>query len=437
MARIARTKIGRKRRSRRGGIMVMTAVMMPIIAGFAGLGVDVGIWETNKRSLQTAADSAAISGALEKSLGRNSSAIVSVAAREAGRNGFHSGSGSVITVYNPPRSGSLAGNAAAVEVYLTRPEKPLLASLVFGDSINLVVRSVATMQAIPGGGGRACVLALNPTASASVSITGSTTANMPSCMIAANSTSESAINITGNASLDAYSLHTVGNYAVGGSADVDLGVAASTHSTVIVDPFAGTPIPVAGSCAYNNKKVNKGSTTLSPGTYCGGIDIGSQANVKFLPGTYVINRGDFSVNAQATITCQCSGTSGVTFILTSTSGASQIGNIKINGGAAINLKAPSAEGATYRGLLFYQDGAAPAGGSNKFNGGSAMILQGAIYFPAQEVQWSGNNSTTNCIEVVARTVTFTGNSHLDVTGCPTLGAAAIQISSGSVVKVME
>ena len=183
-----RSATTRKRRSRRGSVMLLTALSMPVIAGFAGLGLDVGIWETNKRSLQTAADSAAISGALEKSGGGNHDAIQAVAVREAGRNGFVSAAGMTYVVNNPPTTGSLAGNATAVEVFLHRPEKPLLASLVWGNQLSLAVRSVATIQ--PGANaGKACVLALHPTVSGSVEITGSTTVNMSNCVVAANSVS--------------------------------------------------------------------------------------------------------------------------------------------------------------------------------------------------------------------------------------------------------
>jgi filamentous hemagglutinin family protein len=90
--------------------------------------------------------------------------------------------------------------------------------------------------------------------------------------------------------------------------------------------------------------------TLSPGVYCNGIDIQSQAVVTLQPGTYIINRGDFNVAGGATVTCSCpSPTDGVTIILTSSTNASQIGQVRINGGANINLRAPSAVGATYRG----------------------------------------------------------------------------------------
>lgn len=46
--------------SRQGAIVVMAALLMPILVGAIGLGVEVGLWFQQKRSLQTMADAAAI-----------------------------------------------------------------------------------------------------------------------------------------------------------------------------------------------------------------------------------------------------------------------------------------------------------------------------------------------------------------------------------------
>jgi len=50
---------------RRGVITVMLALLLPIMVGFVGLGVEVGMWFQLKRDVQTAADAAAIAGAYE------------------------------------------------------------------------------------------------------------------------------------------------------------------------------------------------------------------------------------------------------------------------------------------------------------------------------------------------------------------------------------
>ena len=55
---------------RRGATAALFALLLTVLFGFAGLGVDFGIWYTLKRQYQSAADNGAISGALEVVAGK-------------------------------------------------------------------------------------------------------------------------------------------------------------------------------------------------------------------------------------------------------------------------------------------------------------------------------------------------------------------------------
>lgn len=48
-----------------GGVLVYTALALPILLGISGLSVDVGTWCASKRVAQAAADSGALAAALE------------------------------------------------------------------------------------------------------------------------------------------------------------------------------------------------------------------------------------------------------------------------------------------------------------------------------------------------------------------------------------
>src|ERR1051326_3575255 len=48
--------------SRRGQAGVITAILAPVIVAAAGLAIDAALWQVNQRSLQGAADQAAIAG---------------------------------------------------------------------------------------------------------------------------------------------------------------------------------------------------------------------------------------------------------------------------------------------------------------------------------------------------------------------------------------
>ena len=50
--------------------------------------------------------------------------------------------------------------------------------------------------------------------------------------------------------------------------------------------------------------------------------------------------------------------------------------------------------------------------SISINGGSGLVLDGALYFPGQDVSYSGGSSTSNnYTALVAYTITFTGNAY--------------------------
>ena len=52
-------------RDRCGVVTVAVAVLLPVLIGFAGIGIEVGLWFAIQRQNQSAADAAAISAALE------------------------------------------------------------------------------------------------------------------------------------------------------------------------------------------------------------------------------------------------------------------------------------------------------------------------------------------------------------------------------------
>jgi hypothetical protein len=415
-------------RNKRGSTLVIAAAAMPVLIGVAGLGADAGLWYVNKRVAQTQADAAAVSGAFERA--KFSPGTVTEAARkEAIRNGFQNTAPNQLTILNPPTSGPNAGDIKAVEVILTA-RQPLLFAKLFLDEVLVRTRAVAAVQTT----GTACVLALDPTASSALTSSGSSIVNMPGCVMAANSSSSTAIDIGGSTQVTAESLWTVGNYTQGGSGSISLAKPPVVNAWAIDDPYADLQTPLVGAC---DKAVPSGSVvTVTPGTYCG-FSVGSGQTVTFEPGTYYINHGDFTVNSTGTVRCNCPGTSGVTIVLTTDqTNLSSIGTVTINGGADVQLKAPS-DGSTYSGVAFYQDPRAPAGNPPaKFNGGANMNITGAVYFPNRQIQWNGNNSPSgpSCTQLVGRTVMFNGNATINNTGCPEAGVAPITITGVRIVE---
>lgn len=417
----------------RGVSMTIFALAAPAMIGFVGLGVETGLWYQTKRQAQTAADTGAVAGSMERVGGGN---VTAAAKREVQRNGFADGGVNVVTVHNPPTTGPNVGNNGAVEVIVSHTPKLLMASL-FLPQTTIVARAVAKLTST----GTACVLALHGSMDSALDNQGSSTVDIRKCTMAANSTSERAITIGGSTIVHADSMWTAGNYYNFGSGNLTLNNPATVHVWPLDDPYAGLTIPALTVCNQTNAKWQNGTTTISPGIYCGGMDFGSKAVVKLNPGVYYVNRGDFSVNAQAKITCNCvNPTDGVTIILTSSGAASDIGRVKINGGALIELAAPSGDSAPYKGILMYQDRRispdTSATNSNILNGGSALNLTGALYFPSRRVNWEGNNvsNLSSCTQIVALNIVFTGNTAIQDAGCLSHGVQPIALTDVRVVE---
>jgi hypothetical protein len=410
---------------RTGATATLFALAMPALIGFAGLGVDTGLWYVAKQRLQTAADAAALSAAYERAAGRPSS-MQTAALGDARRNGFDGAPPETLSLRNPPATGAYAGDPAAVEATLSRPQEVLFSKMFLDGDLVIRARAVAHIEVI----GQACVLGLDPEAPTAVLAQGSTQVALDGCTVAANSSSDTAISVSGNAQVSAQSLWTVGNYSAA-AGSLSLAEPAKTHVWAVEDPYASATIPPFSGCTSRNLSLNNVTRTLSPGVYCGGLDIGAKADITFQPGIYIIDGGDIRINAQATV----QGTD-VTFILTSSGAASQIGTVVINGGATVNLTAPSDPDTGQRGLLFFQDRRASSTGTAKLNGGSSMSLFGAVYFPAQAIQFSGNNSSAGpeCTQIIGRTVSFIGNSTVKNTGCAAAGVAPIRITAVAIAE---
>jgi Flp pilus assembly protein TadG len=379
---------------RGGGVFIYTAIVAPFLLGFAGLSVDVGIWYANQRLAQAAADSGAMAGALEVlRSSANSTAITNAANTDSANNGFSAANGDTVTVNFPPQSGAFTSNAEAVEVIISRPARSFLSQLAFEGTTTITARAVAR-----AGANDICVWSLNPSDSGALSVSGNAQVNL-GCGVLANSTDAGALTQNGSSCLNATQVKVAGN-----SSGACISPQPVTGVSPVADPLASMPPPGYGSCDYSsNITVNSSNPrTLSPGTYCGNIRVNANGQLTLQPGLYVLNGAGLTVAGQGSM----SGTD-VSFYLTENSGTPD--NISIAGGANVSLTAP-ANGDT-PGILFYQDRDAPSNVTHSFTGGSSMNLEGILYFPNQDLSYSGGASISSSPTIIiADTVTFNGNA---------------------------
>src|ERR1700736_2446068 len=164
----------------RGVTLPLVAAAITALIGFTGLGVETGLWYAMKRQNQSAADVAALSGALElytwQAQGSTATAtypdICGFAKRDATRNGFTflsftcptstpactSPSSGQMCANNPPATaGTLNfGNNNAVEVILAQQQNALFASLSLAN-VTIGTRAVAVISILD----QSCLLALD------------------------------------------------------------------------------------------------------------------------------------------------------------------------------------------------------------------------------------------------------------------------------------
>lgn len=412
-------------RAEQGATAVAWAIALPMLGGAVALGVDVGNWYLARRSLQTATDIAAIDAGYHLNSTVTQAILLAAANHSLSGNGYTLPGNLTVTVHYPPTSGTYSGNTNAVEVITSQPQSRYFSRMFMSSDPSVGARAVSVRQPA----GSACVLALNPTADNALKFQGNTTINLSNCTGASNSSSaSSAVLLSGSSVVSATSIYAVGGVSQGGASQLTTSSGVLTGGSPISDPYALVGISNYVGCSYNNYNA-KNTTVLSPGVYCNGLSFAANSTTTLSAGTYIIDRGDFKINNNATVTGN-----GVTIILTSST-SSNYATVTINGGATVNLSAPTT--GTYAGMLMYQDRNAPyaSSNSNKLNGGATMSLVGAVYFPSQGVQFSGNssNNSGSCTKIVADTVTFIGNSYLN-NNCPN---SVTDITTQGKVSLME
>jgi len=409
---------------RRGATAIMIALMAALLIGFAGLGVEVVQALETQRHMQAVADSAALSAANAQLIGSPSPYTYEGFALAA-KAGYSSGQTTACVSTSPqvyvgaPCAGR-ESNAAYltggyVEAFIEAPFTLQLAHVVFPGNFTLHGRAVAHIPP----SNPSCSIALKPNNS-SHSVTGLTvnsgkTVNYLNCSVSVNANAIKNGTSGTFCATDIYVGGTIGNNGNSGfTTSTTCGSGSpplcsnSTPSASCVpnapaalNPWADTTPPTCGS--YSNVP---GGNTVTIGTVgatvnCyNGFSLTGQKSVTLNPGVYVIN-GSISMTGSNTV---LAGT-GVTIFLTGT------GTVNLGGGTATLTAQTAAQSPTYGGLLFYST----SSGSSSFGGGNnTSQLTGVIVMANQDLTYHGTPVTTGnqCSEIVASTITFSGDSTL-------------------------
>ena len=97
-----------------GSVLIYVGLTSFVFLGFAGLAVDVGHWYASKRTMQSAADAAALGGVFAVKQGSDKATIVGMAKSDAALHCYDLTMGAVGTINHPPSRGPSAGGRTEV-----------------------------------------------------------------------------------------------------------------------------------------------------------------------------------------------------------------------------------------------------------------------------------------------------------------------------------
>jgi Flp pilus assembly protein TadG len=358
-----KAKLMRRFADESGQALVMSALAMTCLLGFCALAADVGIMLREKRLCQSAADSAAVAGALQVNLAPGN--VSTAATLAASQNGFTSAGGATITVNGPPGGplyGPHAGQANAVEVIISQSQPTLFMGLFGFLSMSPTARAVAVNG---GSSSTNCVLVNSKTAARAMDLQGSFTVTAPNCGVVVNSSDPDALHFTGGGGT-----LSAGSVGVVGGDGGQIGDSTPTPVKGIVpvsDPLGhlDSSFPTPTGC------IAGGTLTGTPAAGCYSGDASgnlTMSNVT-LSGMYVFS-GTGTLTFGGSVT---SGAAGSTIDLVS-------GSMTENSGTTFNIAAPTDLTNTFHGIAIM----APASNTSTLTfefGNSSGTVDGIIYAP--------------------------------------------------------
>ncbi len=250
-------------------------------------------------------------------------------------------------------------------------------------SVEVAATSIAVQVA------STCVVVLDPSADAALSLTGSGTMNVPNCNVQVNSDSASALSITGG-SLSAKSICLGGESQGSGTTSP----APVTNCRSLADPLANLAEPGVFGCRQTSPMVI--NSLGSDCTYSGTVRM--DGNVQLGAGVYYFQNADVRIASGARVT-------GNDVLLFLDAGST----LTMEPGSGLAL-GPTETG-PYAGLSLFQSRAAEAGRTSQIGGADGSVAIGAIYMPTAHLAVTGSAETG---KIVVGRLSASGDGTLSV-----------------------
>lgn len=439
----------------RAAISPLTALMLVPISGAIAYSMEVGSWEYLQRSLQNAADSAALAAATNaRTSGVSNYAVEGAAA--ARKFGFITAGNTTVRIDPPaPAAGGVTcppgspTNSAGVAICYAAAistKLPLTFSRIIGFNGDVAYGSgrgqtiTAYAIASTAGGGirytQGCYYAMSTDPSA-LQGNGIPFANLTGCSVFSNG----GIDCTG---------HDMGaDYAISSSATARPDCASTSAGdlygvTLPPVPYASDPYvtnannAIANSC---NTTATSGSQSATLLVYCGNVTLTNDLTLTSANTVIVIKNGTLDLNNY-----KLSTASNASATIIFSGSVAPFGDKNMKG--TIDIQAPppptgSNPASPWQGVAMYR----PPGGSNvsaTLAGSKATWkITGAVYFPQVDVTIDGvvNKSANGatCFILYGNIITVNGNGTIlnSTSGCTTAGVTPPLAAAGTRAKLVK
>jgi Flp pilus assembly protein TadG len=390
---------------RRGAVLPIVASGMVAMGGIAALAVDVSRAYSVQNELQTAVDAATLAAARDLSdpalALRTAQRIIETRFPRETHGTVLDAADFVVGTWDPEgRRFTADGTPNGLRLTVRRatangnPEPTSFGRLIGYPTLDLEASATATVgSSLP-----LCLLALNPTAKNALEAAGSSQLVADDCVVYSNSNDTDAIHARSNASITASAVCAHGG--VKGAHRIT--PVPATGCPRLADPLAALPTPTrwpTNHCDHTNGTFGPGTFTLSPGVYCGGIEVKADTTVTLQPGVYqIVGGGSFKATSGSRVVGD-----GVHINVGSGAGS---GTIDLRGTPELELSAPLT--GDYAGVVLYAD-RSQSGRTHYITGNANMDIDGTLYAPTGSVEFTGNSRAAITM-LVADTIKFNGNS---------------------------
>ncbi len=397
----------------------MVAAAMPMLLGFTGLAIDATTWYRGQQRLQMAADAASLGASRLLTNASATTAQFSAIALAEAQGVIASTSGDLATPVV-----TVAADRSNVKVALSSTAPLYFSGFFISGGVTIKASSTAGPSGGGGSGGGSmasgtCVLALaTGNTKNAIDLNNNGTILAPNCRVfanattAANANSNKAAIYAVNSKIDATggSVGTAGGALASANGSATITPAAQQNQAAVADPFSSLVAPAQTACSATKQvSYSFGTHNLTPGDYCGGLNLNNGGTNNFAPGVYNILNGDFTITGGATINTA----KGVSFYL----GGTNPGTLQWTNNAAATITATTS--GWMKGMIVYQDRAA-TNKSSLLAGNATITLDGTIYMPKSDLVVNNNatltHSASSGLGVVVNTLLVQGSAKIDAGG---------------------